>query len=71
MFVPFPKYAGIRELMTKIGNAIDVVHLQSLVEQVCALHVVQHIVANGEAVEQLSQSSELLRKALSFVVESG
>jgi Ni,Fe-hydrogenase III large subunit len=59
------KHAGIRELMKNIGNAVDVVHLQSLVEQVCALHAVQHTAANGEAVEQLSQLIELLHKALS------
>jgi hypothetical protein len=59
------KQAGVRELMNKVGGATDVVHLQSVVEQVLALHGVQHTAANGETVEQLSQLSELLRKALS------
>lgn len=59
------RQAGIRELMNKVGGAVDVVHLQNLVEQVAGLHAVQHTAANGEAVEQLSQLSEQLGKTLS------
>jgi hypothetical protein len=58
------RQAGIKELMSKVGGAVDVVHLQSLVEQVAGLHAVQHTAANGQAVEQLSQLSELLGKTL-------
>jgi len=60
------KHAGIRELMDKVGGAVDVVHLKSLVEQVASLHAVQHTAANGEIAEQLSQLSERLDKTLSM-----
>lgn len=42
------KHASIRELMDKVGGAVDVVHLKSLVEQVARLHAVQYTAANGE-----------------------
>lgn len=60
------KQAGIKELMNKIGAAVDVVHLQNLVEQVAGLHAVQHAAANGQAAEQLSQLSEQLGKILTI-----
>jgi hypothetical protein len=60
------RQAGIRELMNKVGGAVDVVNLQNLVEQVAGLHAVQHAAANGQAVEQLSQLSGQLGKVLSI-----
>ena len=59
------RQAGIRELMNKVGSTVDVVHLQSLVEQIANLHAVQHTAANGEVAEQLSRLSELLGNNLS------
>ena len=60
------KQPGIRELMNKVGSTVDVVHLQSLFEQIAGLHAVQHAAGNGEIAEQLSQLSERLNKALSM-----
>jgi len=61
------KQPGIRELMNKVGNAVDVVHLQSLFEQIAGLHAVQYAAGNGEVTEQLSQLSERLNRALSLM----
>ncbi|KAL8714813.1 MAG: hypothetical protein Q9220_001326 [cf. Caloplaca sp. 1 TL-2023] len=61
------KHAGIKNLMNRFGNAVDVVHQQSLFEQLANanVHAVQHTSANSEASEKLLLSSELIGKVLS------
>ncbi|KAI4269744.1 MAG: hypothetical protein LQ337_007105 [Flavoplaca oasis] len=59
------KHAGIKDLMNKFSNAVDVVHQQSLFEQLANVHAVQHTSANSKASEKLLDLSELIGKVLS------
>lgn len=58
------KHAGIKDLMTKFSNALDVNHQASLFEQLGNVHAVQHASANAEASEKLIKLSDLIGKVL-------
>lgn len=57
------KHAGIKDLMDKLGNAIDAATLQSHREQL--MHAGQHAPSNCQASEKSQRLTELTEKVLS------
>ncbi len=59
------KHASIEDLMTKIGNCVDVTALKCLEEQVFAIHAEQLATANGNGVGYILECINLIDEALS------
>lgn len=55
---------SIRDLMNKVGDAVDRAQLQSLVEQIAALHAVLYAAKDKEIVESLKQLKTYLSDIL-------
>jgi hypothetical protein len=58
------KHGGIKSLMNKLANAVDVAHQQSYWEQLSVLHSVQHASTNGKASEKLEELLGLIEGRL-------
>ena len=61
------RHGGIKDLMNKLGNGVDVGTLQSLFEQLGVLHAVQHASTNRNAAVELETLQGLIEKLLKAI----
>jgi len=60
------QHASIKDVMNKIGNAVDVATLQSYFEQLGAFHAAQYTAARRPAVEKLESVCEMIDELLAI-----
>jgi hypothetical protein len=58
------KHANLKDLMSKIGDAVDTAAMKSLVEQLGALHATVYASKNREVVNMLRAADEFLERIL-------
>lgn len=56
------KHANLKDLMNKMGDAVDTAAMKSLLEQLGALHAVMYASKNREVVSMLRAADEFLER---------